>query len=149
MYSKARQCEWQKFALVKCPRVDKKMGKVNFQRKKTLPKSDLGCLPRGLHLSGAFQGNSRCSSGAFQGNSRCISGGFRMHFRGIQRSIDESASLGKINYIHRDKPITMYPFDFWNWMNKQEGVFQKMVMHLTWLKKPKGSTLSIGGVVAP
>ena len=57
-------------ALVKCPAVDKKMGKVNFERKKTLPKSDLGCLPRGLHLSGAFQGNSRC-----------ISGGFKMHLR--------------------------------------------------------------------
>ena len=63
--SKARQCEWQKFALVKCPGVDKKMGKVNFERKKTLPKSDLGCLPRGLHLSGAFQGNYRCISGGF------------------------------------------------------------------------------------
>ena len=65
VYSKARQCEWQKFALVKCPGVDKKMGKVNFERKKTLPKSDLGCLPRGLHLSGAFQGNYRCISGGF------------------------------------------------------------------------------------
>ena len=82
--SKARQCEWQKFALVKCPGVDKKMGKVNVERKKTLPKSDFGCLPRGLHLSGAFQGNSRCISGGFQvhlsvafkGNSRCISGEF-------------------------------------------------------------------------